>query len=114
MDILEKLSVILDYEFKSKRKRMREYEKSYNRIFIYLKDIKEEVDVAEFKYQLKKNIAYDAMRKIDDTHYEVKEQIRNKKQRLTEGNGTACSHPMGMSNVARKINRSRGTNNNIS
>ena len=69
MEILEKLSDILEYEFKKTRKRMTDYEKSYNRLHVHLKDVKEDVDVEEFIYQLKKNIAYDSMRKIDENHY---------------------------------------------
>ena len=103
MDILEKHSNILEYEFKKKRKQMIDFEKSYNRLYVHLKDVKEDVDVEEFIYQPKKNITYDAMRKIDETHYEVKEQIRNKKQRLNEGDGTACSHPMGMGKCSKDL-----------
>ena len=101
MDILEKLSVILDHEFKSTKKRVRDYESSYNRIFIHLKDIKEDVDVDEFIYQLKKNIAYDAMRKIDDTHYEVKELIKKQKVDLNEEPGR--SYPFGICKCSKEF-----------
>ena len=95
MNPLEKLSNILDYEFNNKRKRMMDFEKSYSRIHINLKDVKEDVDVEEFIYQLKKNLAYDNMRKIDQTHFEVKELI--KKRKINEPEDVIqCSHPQGI------------------
>ena len=85
----------MEYEFKKTRKRMTDYEKSYNRLHVHLKDVKEDVDVEEFIYQLKKNIAYDSMRKIDESHYEVKEHIKKRKLNIEE-EPKECSHPQGL------------------
>ena len=79
MDILEKLSIILDYEFKRKRKRMRDEERSYDKLYVHLQDIKEDTDIENFISQLNKNIAYVAMHKIGREHLDVKEYIKKRK-----------------------------------
>ena len=95
MDILEKLSNILDYEFKKKRKRMIDFETSYKRIYVHLNDVKDDIDIDEFIYQLNRDLAYTVMRKIDETHYEVKEHIKKRKLNIEEET-KECSHPRGI------------------
>ena len=95
MDNLEKLQIILEYEFELSRKRMRDYERAYEQIVVDLKDVKDDFNIYEFIYQLKKNVAYNAMRTIDNTHYEVKEHIKKRKLNVDEG-FKECSHPQGM------------------
>ena len=45
---------------------------------IKIEDVKDDEDVIEFINQLKRNIAYNSMRMIDEAWYEVKELKKRK------------------------------------
>ena len=84
MDALNKLEILIDHEYKKQQKRMRDYERAYERIVVLLEDVKGDEDVEDYMNQLKKNIAYDSMRRVGNVLYEVQEFNKKRKVEQTE------------------------------
>ena len=79
MNILEKHEQTLEYEFYSKRRKMNSLlDKKIGRLYIHIEDVKEEEDLYDFIGQLKKDIAEDAMKKVDAVWYKVKQETKAK------------------------------------
>ena len=79
MDCLQKLDNILEYEFYNKSRKVMINDKAMKRLHVKIEDVKCDEDINEFIYQLKKNIFHNALRKVDETWYEVKEYIKKAK-----------------------------------
>jgi len=90
---MEKLQIILENEFLTKRSEMINYDKSKKKLHIKLEDVKNDEDVIEVLNQLKRNIAYNAMRMIDEEWYEVKQLNKKRKTQCDEDIKT-CTQPI--------------------
>ncbi len=79
---MEKLEKILEYEFHVQQEQKCFHDKAKKLIHIKLEDVKDDVDVFEFMNQLKGNIAYNAMRTIDEELYKVKQLLQKENEKL--------------------------------
>ena len=98
---MEKLQTILENEFPTKRSEMIMYDKAMKNI-IKLEDIKNDDDINSFIYQLKRDIAYNNMKMIDESWYEVKQILQKRKIDDTEEMKT-CSQPIGLCTCSKEF-----------
>ena len=102
MDILEKLEQTLEYEFYSKRRKMNSLlDKKIGRLYIHIPEVKEEEDLYDFIDQLKKDIAEDAMKKVDAVWYKVK-QLNKKRKLNLKSEPNEQSQPTGLSKCSKE------------
>ena len=92
---MEKLQIILEHEFLQKRIEMIMYDKAKKKLYIKLEDVKDDDDINEFIDQLKRNIAYNSMKMIDESWYEVKMILKKRKIDEDEEIKT-CTQPIGL------------------
>ena len=69
---------------------------------IKLEDIKNDDDINSFIYQLKRDIAYNNMKMIDEARYEVKQILQKRKIDDTEDIKT-CTQPIGLCRCSNKF-----------
>ena len=98
---MEKLQIILENEFLTKRSEMIMYDKALKNI-TKLEDIKNDDDINSFIYQLKRDIAYNNMKMIDEAGYEVKQILQKRKIDDTEEMKT-CSQPIGLCRFSKEF-----------
>ena len=92
---MEKIKIILEHEFNQKRIEMIMYDKAKKKLYIKLEDVKDDDDINEFIDQLKRNIAYNSMKMIDESWYEVKMILKKRKIDEDEEIKT-CTQPIGL------------------
>ena len=95
MHYLEKLENILEHEFNTLRFKMFNHDKAMKKLHMKLEDIKDDEDVNEYLNQLKRNIAYNSMKMIDEAWYEVK-QLNKKRKTQCDEDIKNCSQPVGI------------------
>ena len=99
---MEKLQIILENEFLTKRSEMINYDKSKKKLHIKIEDVKNDDDINSFIYQLKRDIAYNNMKMIDEAWYEVKQILQKRKIEDTEEMKT-CSQPIGLCRCSKEF-----------
>ena len=97
---MEKLEQILEYEFHLHQEQNFFHDKAMKKLHIKLEDVKDDEDVFEYVNQLKRDITYNAMRKVDEAWYEVKQA--NKKRKIVHDNNT-CTQPLGLCRCSKEL-----------
>ena len=99
---MEKIKIILEHEFNQKRIEMIMYDKAKKKLYIKLEDVKDDDDINEFIDQLKRDIACNSMKMIDESWYEVKMILKKRKIDEDEEIKT-CTQPIGLCRCSKEF-----------